>query len=228
MSRVLAAAVAALLLAPSAYAQSAQQRRNKKELQQGKREMARTVAEHEDDKADFVRARTFESRLAAARAASDWNAVAALDVEVGRFLLGERSEAQREVAKAEVELRRSAGEAVGAVVEARGDQANGRGAAVRADSRRDARDDVRDLKDDARDLNKEKAGRAFLAKLHSDWRKVQGRYDVQALDDRAAVLAAAVREQGRELKRNVDEQREDIREFREDRREQREDRRQRK
>lgn len=228
MSRAVAAAAAVLLLSPAAFAQSVQQRRTRQEMQQGKRELGRNAAEQADDRADFARARSFEVRLAQVRAARDWDALAALDVEVGRFLLGERYEAQREVAQAEAEVRRSAGEAVGAVVEARVDESKGRGAGVRADSRRDARDDARDLKDDARDLRKEKAGRAFLARLHNDWRLVQGRYDVQALDARAAVLAAVVREQGRELKRNVDEQREDIREYREDRRELREDRRQRK
>ncbi|MEN9797106.1 MAG: hypothetical protein RL653_802 [Pseudomonadota bacterium] len=228
MSRAAAAAVAALFLVPSAFAQSAQQRRNRQEVQQGKAEMARTVAEHADDKLDFERARGFEARLAAARSARDLNAVAALDVEVERFLAGERREAQREVAQASGEVLRSAGEAVAAAGEARQDAARGRGAAVRADSRRDTRDDVRDLKDDSRDLRAEKQGRAFLARLHGDWRVVQGRFDAPALDARAAVLAALVREQGRELRRNAEEFREDRRELREDRREQREDRRQRK
>ena len=228
MSRAVAVTLAAALLAPTAFAQSAQQRRNKKEVHQDKRELRRDTAEAVDDWRDMGRARGFEQRLAAVRAASDWNALAALDAEVERFLLGERREAQREVAQAAGEVNRSAREALGSTREAREDARNGRSAGVRADSRRDARDDRRDTSDDLRDLQREKEGRAFLAKLHRDWRTVSGRFDPVSLDGRAAILAALVREQARELQRDQAEHREDKRELREDRREQREDRRQRK
>ena len=196
---------------------AADPRGNTREAVANKREQRVDRRESVDDVLDLKRIQGLLARFEAARAKTDMQQLAALDVEIVTLARREAREDRVELAKDEAELRRSRREV-------RRDRRELRGSRT-ADDRRDLRDDRRDRRDDRRVVAVEASMLAKRRAIANRLLALAGKHDAPSLAGKQAALVDLVALARIEVAQNTAERREDRRERREDRRERREDRR---